>query len=220
MDEHSTERGPVSEASKHPTTMNLEQLAEGVLPNAEALEVRRHVDTCRRCALEVETVRSLIAMLDDLPRFAPSAAFADAVMARVRIEPVVNPVLAFLRRLVPSTRRGWVILGTVTITPAVALLATIGLMLIQPLVTPAVLWQWFLLRVQVIGQGALGWVSEVLYGPETWNAVAIVYSTLEPIPAAALVALATTIALGVPLSAWGLVKLTRTPGVNVTYANS
>lgn len=219
MNEHNTNRGIVSETPKHPSSLDLEQLAEGTLPASEALVVRGHVESCRPCSRDFDACVNLATLMEQLPRFAPSVGFADGVMARVSTAPVVNPVIAFLRRLIPATRHGWTIVATVTIAPATVLLAIVGAMLIQPLVTPSLLWQWFMMRIQAIGQGTLAWLADRLYGPEAWNMVAAAYSALDSVPVAALIGLAITVALGVPISAWGLVKLTRTPSVGVTYAN-
>src|SRR5690606_16799982 len=131
------------------------------------------VESCRRCSRELDAFSNVVSLLDHLPRFAPSATFADAVMARVSTAPAVNPVMALLKRLIPATRHGWTVVAAVTIAAATVLLGIVGMMLVQPLVTPSLLWQWFVLRTQAIGQGTLAWMSERLYGPEAWNAVAM-----------------------------------------------
>jgi hypothetical protein len=220
MDEHSTGRGTVSESSSHLEPLILEQFAEGTLPAAKLEEARKHLDSCRRCAHELEAHRSLFAVLSDLPRFAPSPAFAEQVMARVQIGRAEAPLFAWLRRLAPTTRSGWLLLGTVVTAPVTPFLALIALVLVQPLVTPSVLWQWVQLRTQGITQGSIAWLTERLFGVGGWEAVAVAYSAVDAIPASAVLGLFVTVTVGIPLSVWGLVKLTRTPNVSVKYANN
>lgn len=219
MDEHTTGRGTVSESSSHMAPLSLEQLAEGTLPAAELGEARRHLDTCQRCALEFDSHRNLFALLNHLPRFAPSPAFSEQVMARVRVMPAENPLVAWLRRLAPTTRKGWLLLGTIVTAPVTPFLALAALFLIQPLVTPSLLWQWLQLRAQGVTQGSVAWLTERVFGVGGWEAVAIAYSTVDAIPTNAIFGLFVTIAVGIPLSVWGLLKLTRPPNVSVKYAN-
>jgi len=84
-----------SEATTHPGLEALERIAfGGVAAPSEA----RHLDECDRCRREVAGLRSLHARLADLPSLAPSADFADRVMARVRLpEPAWARALAGLR---------------------------------------------------------------------------------------------------------------------------
>ncbi len=219
MDEHTTGRGTVSESSSHLAPLSLEQLAEGILPAAELGDARKHLDACQRCALEFDSYRNLFALMGDLQRFAPSPAFAEQVMARVRIIPAENPLVAWLRRLAPTTRKGWILLGTVVTAPVTPFLALIGLVLVQPLVTPSLLWQWLQLRTQGVTQGSVAWLTERVFGVGGWEAVAIAYSAVDAVPTSAILGLFVTIAVGIPLSVWGLLKLTRTPNASVKYAN-
>ena len=65
----------------HLTTDEIELWAQGLLGAAQAL----HLAECSLCLAEAERERRLLLGLAQLPRFTPSAGFADRVMARVRI---------------------------------------------------------------------------------------------------------------------------------------
>jgi hypothetical protein len=219
MDEHTTGRDPVSEPSAHLTAENLEQLAEGILPEREAADARTHIESCGRCASELDVYRQLFMMLGDLPRFAPSPAFADAVMTRVRLAPRESPMAAWLRRLVPSTRRGWVLLGTIVTAPVTPFIALAAWLMVQPLVTPTLLWQWLQIRAQAMGESSVSWFLQQTFGPGVPEWTQTLYSILQAIPGSAFGIAAAVLAIGIPLSAWGLHRLTRLPVSRVTYAN-
>ena len=65
----------------HLTPDEIELWAQGLLGAARAI----HVTECPKCLATADHERKLILELAQLPRFAPSAEFADRVMARVRI---------------------------------------------------------------------------------------------------------------------------------------
>jgi hypothetical protein len=219
MKEHLNGRGLVSESSNHLSAIELEQLAEDALSAAEAVEARLHLSVCARCSREVDTYKNLFSLLGQLPRLAPSPAFADAVMARVHLAPRESAVTAWLRRLIPTTRRGWLLLGTIVTAPATPILALIAWMLVQPLVTPSNLWQWTQLRAQSISQASIAWLADQAVNIGSWNWVAALYSTLQSVPTSAIAGVTVLTSIAIPLSAWGLLKLIRTPGDSVTYAN-
>jgi hypothetical protein len=73
---------PMSNPSTpHLTTDEIELWAEGLLDAARAI----HLAECSLCLAEAEQERKLVLELARLPRFAPSAGFADRVMARVKL---------------------------------------------------------------------------------------------------------------------------------------
>ena len=88
----------------HLSDWTLEQLAEGLLPPEEHREASLHVEGCTRCASVVDGYHALFTVLSDLPRFAPSAGFSDAVIARTRLTPEPGPVVLWLRQFMPKTR--------------------------------------------------------------------------------------------------------------------
>ena len=209
----------MSETGNHLTAMSLEQFAEGTLPPADLERVRSHLEVCEVCSREVDSYRNLFALLGQLPRFAPSPEFADLVMARVRIAPRESPIVAWLRRLIPTTRRGWILLGTAVTAPVTPFIALIAWLLFTPLVTPAAVGQWLLLRAQSFVQTAIAWLGEQATAIASWDAILAIYTTLRAVPTEALAGAIALISIAVPLSAWGLVRLMRTPGDRVTYAN-
>jgi len=209
----------VSESSNHLSAFSLEQYLEGTLPSAESAEARTHLESCGRCSAELDSCRNLFVLLGNLPRYAPSPLFADAVMARVQLTPQEGPVAAWIRRLIPTTRRGWLVLGTMVTAPATPIVALITLMLVQPLVTPAALLQWGSLRAESLAQASFSWLTSQTLGIGAWDRVAPIVASLQNIPASALAGALALISVAIPLSAWGLVKLTRTPGARVTYAS-
>jgi len=71
----------MTDTSMHLTTDEIELWAQGLLPAAQAM----HLADCSLCRTEAERERKVILELVQLPKFAPSAGFADRVMAQVRV---------------------------------------------------------------------------------------------------------------------------------------
>lgn len=209
----------MSAPSAHLTDLILERLAEGELPAAEAAEAHAHLEGCARCGSVLESYEALFGMLRELPRFAPSAAFADGVMARVRVAPREHLVVVWLRKLMPTTRRGWALVCAAVTAPAVPLLALLAWLLTQPLLTPATLGQWALIRGQAAVQGIAVTALEVASAAGVFGWAEAVYAAVRTVPGTALGGAVFLLAIAIPLSAWSLVRLTRTPSGNVTYAN-
>ena len=203
----------------HLTSETLEQFAEGSLPASETAPVDAHLQGCERCSAELDTVRSLFTMLEDLPRFAPSPAFGDAVMARVQIAPQESRALAWLRRWVPSTRRGWVLLGAAAVAPVVPLLALVAWVLSQPLLSPSTLAQWATIRTQSAGQAAAAWLFETAMSLEVADRAGALLDAMQALPTSAVGGAVVFLGIAMPLSAWTLIRLTRTPMGSVTHAN-
>lgn len=199
--------------------MTLERLAEGELPSSEESSARAHIADCVRCAAEFEAYETLFARLGDLPRFAPSAAFADAVMSRVELAPQESAVLAWLRRLVPTTRRGWAVIGSALVVPAMPIIAIVMMLITQPLLTPTTLGQWGLLRFESMSQAMMAWLYDRSVNSGLYGFAENGINTLQTLPMSALGVTIALLAVAIPLSAWGLVRLTRTPMRSVNYAN-
>ena len=202
----------------HLTAQTIEQLAEGNLASAEERSARRHLAECARCATELEAFENLFARLGSLPRFAPSPVFADAVMARVRIVPQESFALAWLRRFLPTTRRGWMLLGSAALAPAIPLIALIVLLFTQPLLSPTTLWQWAQLRTQSMTQAGTAWLFDQAINSGLYGMAETGFSTLLSLPVLALGSALAILAVAIPLSGWGLVRLTRTPVGSVNHA--
>ena len=71
----------MTDTSMHLTTDEIELWAQGLLPAARAM----HLADCSLCRTEAERERKVILELVQLPKFAPSAGFADRIMAKVRV---------------------------------------------------------------------------------------------------------------------------------------
>lgn len=211
-------RDHVSASTAHLSAQVLEQLAEGSLPPARASDAATHIQACERCFAELEGYKTLFTMLERLPRFAPSAAFSDAVMARVQIAAQESWLAALIRRLMPTTRRGWALIGFVITAPATPVLALIAWLITQPLLTPSTLWQFGMIRAQSAAQAAFAWAAERTVGAGfgTWAEGS--YSLLQSLPLGAVGAAVALLAIAMPVSAWGLIHLMRTPAKSVNYA--
>jgi hypothetical protein len=95
-----------------------------------------------------------------LPRFAPSAGFANNVMARVSLGPHEHPAFAWLRRLMPRSRPGWILAAAAMVAPAIPIITLLVWMLTQPLLSPAAVWQWTLIRIQSAAQTSFVWLFD------------------------------------------------------------
>jgi anti-sigma factor RsiW len=69
--------------SAHPESFRFQELLDGELPAAEALELRQHVAGCESCARELALYCQLYHSLERLPEFDPGPAFTARVMERV-----------------------------------------------------------------------------------------------------------------------------------------
>jgi hypothetical protein len=71
----------MTDLAMHLTTDEIELWAQGLLPAARAI----HLSDCSLCRIEASRERRIILELVQLPKFAPSAGFADRVMAQVKV---------------------------------------------------------------------------------------------------------------------------------------
>lgn len=207
------------EEQAHLTATTLEQLAEGTASGAEATEARAHLDVCQRCAGELEFYQNLFTALSELPRFAPAPDFADAVMARVELSAQENAVIAWMRRLAPARKRGWVMLGALVTAPAMPFIALFAWLVIQPLVSPTLVWQWIQLRIQSATQTSAAWVLDFALGSGVPEWLGGWLAMLQGVPVEALGGVLVILAMAIPVSTWYLYRLIRTPGVGISYAN-
>lgn len=209
----------MSYPSGHVPQWTLDLYAEDALPPEEREEVRAHVEQCCLCTGELEASRALFASLAGLPRFAPEPDFADAVMARVTIRPEGSATLARMRRWLPATRRGWMMLFTALVTPLAPLVALAAWLLSLPLVTVGGLVdmgrQWSAQAGAAALDGAVGLV--VRSGALEWGQG--ILGTLWENPTGELSLVAISMALATPVAAYALVRLLRTPAGGVAHAN-
>lgn len=212
----------MTDATGHLPFWTLEQLAEDDLGHAERTMAEQHLRGCAHCTAELRSARALIAALQRLPAVSPSAGFADAVMARVVMAPqaaaAAEPVRSARRRWLPATAKGWVWL-TALLTVVMAPLAALGVWLsAHPLVSVSALWgvarEWgrevvWNAVVQAAGavgrSGAFGWAADLL--------------ARMPGPDAAGVPLSMLLVLAaIPVSAFVMVRLLKTPATGMTHA--
>lgn len=214
----------MTDATGHLPYWTLEQLAEGDLSHAERTLAEQHLSACAHCTAELRSARALIAALQALPQVQPSAGFADAVMARVVIAPqtvaelLAEPARETRRGWLPTSLRGWVWL-TAMLTVIMAPLAGLGVWLnAHPLVSVSALWGM-----------AFGWVREVVWGAVVEVAGVFARSGLfgwaadtlarMPGPSAAGVPLSLLLILAaIPVSAFVMVRLLKTPATGMTHA--
>lgn len=71
----------MTELTLHLATDEIELWSQGLLPAARAL----HLSECSLCRVEAERERKVMLALVQLPHFAPTAGFADRVMAQVKV---------------------------------------------------------------------------------------------------------------------------------------
>ncbi|HZE94852.1 MAG TPA: hypothetical protein VEZ49_09085 [Gemmatimonadales bacterium] len=71
----------MTDLTMHLTTDEIELWAQGLLPASRAI----HLADCSLCRVEADRERKVILELVQLPKFAPSAGFADRVMAQVKV---------------------------------------------------------------------------------------------------------------------------------------
>jgi hypothetical protein len=208
----------VDARSAHLSEWTFEEVLEGTLDRAEMAEAQSHLEACGRCAAEMAAHRELFEALSGLPRFAPSPAFGDAVMAKVRVAPGAAEAF-WLERWIPSTRRGWTLLAAALVAPALPVIALVAWVMSQPLVTTAGLWQMTTLQTQAGAQTLFTYLAEWGMGSGMLDWVLALYGLALGIPLGTLGAVLTLLAVAIPLSAWSLVRLARTPMETVDYAN-
>ncbi len=92
--------------------------------------LKAHVRSCELCRAEVEEARRLVRVLEHLPHFMPSAAFAGKVMARVQVfVPWHVTLVDSVHGWLPRSRPGQVLVATgLASVAAVFTLATLWLL--------------------------------------------------------------------------------------------
>ena len=214
-----TGRGYVPQSMAHLTEPTIELFADGLLEGDELRQAEAHLSGCEACTAELEAARSLFMALAQLPRFAPSADFADLVMAKVQVTPRASPVFAWIRHWAPETRRGWTLLVATLLSPMLPVLGFALWVASNPALTASAALQWGLQQVRTGSVDAVHAVAEWSVGMGITGWLANGLSLVRAVPLDALVIALVVLAVAIPLSAWSLVRLVRTPTGNVTYAN-
>lgn len=199
----------------HLTETLLELAAEGDLPPAGRAAAEAHLAGCEHCRREVERRRALEAALAALPRFEPSAAFAEGVMARVRLAPAGSA--AAVRRWLPRTRRGWAGAAALLLAPGLPLVLLVAWLFARPGVSLAVL------AGQLLdGLGDAGW-SIALHAADALIRLGALRGLELALDAVAAAGGITPVALAaaalVPLTLWAMLRLARLPAGNSPYAH-
>lgn len=89
---------------RHLRTDEIELLLDGEEGFGVA-PLRAHVRQCASCDAELDKARELMVLLDTLPDFSPSPAFADRVMSQVQVfEPWHAAAMNSARQFIPATR--------------------------------------------------------------------------------------------------------------------
>jgi anti-sigma factor RsiW len=152
----------MTSSAYHPTEDRLEAFVEGTLERAERVVVESHLLSCAACQGHVDEWRALFAALSDLPQFEPSAAFADRVMAGVRVAPLAlsrrpawqqawaafsgqagaaaAAAAAAAGRLAPQTTRGWAIAAVALALPVAASAVLLAWLATSSYLSPGLLW--------------------------------------------------------------------------------
>lgn len=131
----------MSDQLNHPTTERLQELVEEALGGPERAVVDSHLAACARCRAEVDELRSLYVALSALPRFEPTAGFADRVMRHVRVrQPALAAAAAWIERVAPRSTRGWAAAAAVLALPVIGATVLVGWLLSQPGVDAQGLW--------------------------------------------------------------------------------
>ena len=125
-------------ADAHLSGRRLQELADGALSWRRATLAKAHLATCGDCEGRLAGWRRLIATLETLPLLAPTAGFAERVMARRQemAEEATSRSRATLKwRLWPRSPRGWVLAGTLTSMPVAAVAAVAAFLSTVPQLT-------------------------------------------------------------------------------------
>jgi hypothetical protein len=189
------------------------------LPRVQREAAEQHLRVCARCSGQLAEFRSFYAELSQLPRFAPSLGFADAVMSQVRIpeaRPAASP--AWYVRWVPTTPRAWAGLVTASLLPLLPIAALVWLVLTRPGTATALI-SWGAVRVQegfasVLIAAATRYADTPLAG-----LVNALVSAASALPAEMLRSGAAIGFVLLVLSAWSLYRLALHPAQGAGHAH-
>ena len=154
---------PRPSLESHLETGVIQSLLDGELTRARATMAEAHLTSCRACRDEAEVWRRVAGGLDRLTRLEPSAAFAERVMAHVRVRRAAAMARPGLRERLHS----WIVvhprrlkrlaaLAGAGVTPAVTVVLMTYSVLSHPLVTPESLvsFLWLKARSGLAGVGS------------------------------------------------------------------
>lgn len=216
--------------ARHLGPRGFQEYLEELVPERQRARMETHLETCARCDRELQAWRGLLARLESLPAFQPSAGFAEGVMARVRLAeapaPAATPsrvaarVAGWLRRGVPGTRKGWAVASGVALAPTVALGTILYTVFSHPLLTPSSLAAFLTWKLGDMTRAVGSWVFDQVVGSAT---ALYAVSAMDAVTAApALVAAGGVLVAGLMMAAtWILYRnLISTPSGDGSYANA
>lgn len=193
----------------HVGPARLQEFMEGRLAARTSARVEAHLDGCAVCRGELQGYQAVARAVERLPVLTPSDAFRERVMAGVRVESLARAVLAptsrterllaWARRAIPSSPRGWAATLGVATAPAVIAALAVNAVFSHPLVTVGGLASFVWLKLSSFAGGAVGAVSAPLMD----NAlVSQVWAMVEPLLASSrLVAASATVLSALTLAA-------------------
>jgi len=209
-------RAAARAAATHIGSVMLQEYLDGRLAARNVARVDRHLDACAICRTELEGYRAVALAVESLPNLAPSAEFAERVMAEVRVNEIAamamapttesGRLLGWLRGRVPSSQRGWAAAFGVSVVPVFTLLLVIQSVFAHDLVTLGNLFAFA--RLELSGfTGSLAALAERWLPGLLLDGVAFVSASPTLLAGAAALASVATMA-----SAWVLYRnLFRTP---------
>lgn len=214
----------MTDATGHLPYWTLEQLAEGDLSHRERTVAEQHLRSCTHCTAELESARALIAALEGLPAYEPSAAFAEAVMSRVQLAPMTSTAAApaavaeVRSRWLPATVKGWMGLMTALVA-IIAPLAMLGVYLAaHPLVSVGALWGVARAWVTDVAWTAIVKATGAVARSGAFDGMADLLAGIPGPTTAGMPLLLLLILAAIPVSALLMIRLLKTPTTGMTHA--
>lgn len=204
----------------HPTPDRLEAYVEGSLSDADRAVLESHLVSCARCQTEVEEWRALFAALASLPLLEPSPGFADRVMAGVTVHrPWTVRVAELIRRLIPDTTKGWVLITAFLSLPMLVIGGSVAWLLTRPAITLQGLWfvlsGWLTEGVVALAGRVAALIAENTMLDSIWRGLTGLVATTGVLELGAVAAVFAVLTM---LSTWILYRnLVRPPTRKETY---
>jgi anti-sigma factor RsiW len=208
--------GAGSTASDHLSPERIQDLLDGALGGRSRRRAAAHLAACDPCRTEAKSWKTVFQSLSELAVFAPSAGFAERVMAAVEPREVrgrapapvrvgawiLGELRAAARSLVPSTRKGWALAGGIVAAPTVGLLVVLGAVAAHPLLTVGDLAAFVSWRAGDAVGAMAGWVLGQMMGSPLLSQA---YGWLEVVAASPGIAVTGLLALWAVMLGAGLV---------------
>jgi anti-sigma factor RsiW len=198
----------------HLSPERLQDYIEGVLPEPHMARVETHLEGCGACRNEAVAWRELVHRIETLPDLAPSAGFAQRVMAQVRIGQLVRAplavstrtrVLAWAGRLLPRTQKAWAVISGVAVTPATVVALLVYTVFSNSTVTPGYLASFLWWQISGAASAVAGLAADTLVESAI---MFYAYSALEAMAGAPVLAtmVAVSLAAATSVSGWVLYR--------------